>query len=167
MLGKFISKCTYKCLPFFQLLRRNKEYDSNKECKNASQSIKEYLGKAPLSIIPMPNEILYLYLSTAKKTVRFMLVAEKEGGQQPIYYINHPLTQSQQNYPVFDKLAFILKILARKFRHYFGCHTIIVFTSHSFKNGSQKLDASGRMGHISFELREFDIHFKPYPVIKG
>ncbi|KAL5810547.1 hypothetical protein ACOSQ4_027115 [Xanthoceras sorbifolium] len=40
-LGRFISKSTDKCVPFFNVLKWNKKFEWTKECERAFQELKE------------------------------------------------------------------------------------------------------------------------------
>ena len=42
-LSRFISKSTDKCVPFFNLLRGNKKFEWNQDCKQVFQGLKEPL----------------------------------------------------------------------------------------------------------------------------
>ncbi|XP_022859441.1 uncharacterized protein LOC111380181 [Olea europaea var. sylvestris] len=44
-LSRFVSKATYKYLPFFKILKARKKSKWNEECKEAFQGLKRYLGE--------------------------------------------------------------------------------------------------------------------------
>lgn len=79
VLNHFVSKCTGKCLHLFQLLKKNKEYLWSKELKSTFQSIKEYLGKAPVLTNPNLGEVLYLYLPFIEREARAIIMVDRDG----------------------------------------------------------------------------------------
>lgn len=58
---------------------------------------------------------------------------------------------------MLDNLASILIMVARKLRHYFRGYTIIVLTSHPFKNVLQKSYMLRWLDYIAIKLSEFEI----------
>lgn len=109
-------------------MKKNKEYVWDSEYEQGFQSIKDYLGKAPLLANPMVGEELYMYISFMDKVVNVVLIFDKYGKQQPVYYVSHSLTKAQQQYPSLDKAAFKIRMIGCKLRHYFGTHIIVVLT---------------------------------------
>ena len=73
-LNRFVSKATNKCLPFFNVLR--KEFEWMGECQKAFQDLKTYLIKAPLLSSSIPGEELYLYLTVSPHAVSSALIRE-------------------------------------------------------------------------------------------
>jgi hypothetical protein len=77
-----------------------------------------------------------------------MVVERKEEGKEqlvhhPVYYISEALTESKQRYPHYQKLAYAVWMTARKLRHYFAEHLIIVVTEAPLKNILTNPDATG------------------------
>jgi hypothetical protein len=68
-LNRFISKCSNKCHPFFNTIKKSKGFVWTDECKEALADLKKYMFAPPLISIPKPHEMLYLYLSTSEKAV--------------------------------------------------------------------------------------------------
>jgi hypothetical protein len=71
-LNRFISRSTDKCLPFFKILK--KAFEWNSECEEAFGKLKEYLTNPPLLSRPDEGEILYLYLAVSPSAVSLALV---------------------------------------------------------------------------------------------
>jgi hypothetical protein len=71
-LNRFISRSTDKCLPFFKILK--KAFEWNSECEEAFWKLKEYLTNPPLLSRPDEGEILYLYLAVSPSAVSSTLV---------------------------------------------------------------------------------------------
>ncbi|KAL5551148.1 hypothetical protein UlMin_001324 [Ulmus minor] len=166
-LNRFISRATDRCKPFFQALRKGKDFIWTADCEQSFQELKSYLGKPPLLSKPHEGDSLILYLAVSKGAVSSALVQEEDGVQWPIYYTSKSLLNAETRYPKIEKLALALMVAARKLRPYFQAHTIIIPTKFPLKQVFQKPEASGRLAKWSIELGEFDIQFKPRTSIKG
>ncbi|KAL5550984.1 hypothetical protein UlMin_001160 [Ulmus minor] len=166
-LNRFISRATDRCKPFFQALRKGKDFIWTADCEQSFQELKSYLGKPPLLSKPHEGDSLILYLAVSKGAVSSALVREEDGVQWPIYYTSKSLLDAETRYPEIEKLALALMVAARKLRLYFQAHTVIIPTKFPLKQVFQKPEASGRLAKWSIELREFDIQFKPRTAIKG
>ena len=166
-LNRFISRATDRCKPFFQALRKGKDFIWTADCEQSFQELKSYLGKPPLLSKPHEGDSLILYLAVSKGAVSSALVREEDGVQWPIYYTSKSLLDAETRYPEIEKLALALIVAARKLRPYFQAHTIIIPTKFPLKQVFQKPEASGRLAKWSIELSEFDIQFKPRTAIKG
>ena len=57
-LTRFISKSSERCQPFFDILKKNKEFVWNDAAEKALQDLKEYLTSPPLLSKPSPGETL-------------------------------------------------------------------------------------------------------------
>ena len=62
-LNRFISKFADRCRPFYQLLKKWKEFQWIEECEKAFQDLKEYLMQALMLSAPEPSKDLFTYLS--------------------------------------------------------------------------------------------------------
>ena len=76
-LNRFISRATYKCLPFFRILKKSFEWTD--ECQQAFVNLKVYLSSPPLLSPSTPGEELYLYLAVSQAVVSVALVREEDG----------------------------------------------------------------------------------------
>ncbi|KAL5539602.1 hypothetical protein UlMin_044178 [Ulmus minor] len=153
-LNRFISRATDRCKPFFQALRKGKDFIWTADCEQSFQELKSYLGKPPLLSKPHEGDSLILYLAVSKGVVSSALVREEDDVQWPIYYTSKSLLDAETRYPEIEKLALALMVAARKLRPYLQAHTIIIPTKFPLKQWS-------------IELGEFDIQFKPRTAIKG
>ncbi|GFY89059.1 hypothetical protein Acr_06g0009990 [Actinidia rufa] len=152
-LNRFVSKSADKCLPFFKILRKSQIFQWNEESENAFQQLKEYLGSPPLLTVPTTGEDLYVYLSISPTAVSVVLIQEEDQVQKRIYYISKVLMGAEASYPRIEKLAYALMIAARKLRHYFQAHSIIILTDQPLKQILQRPDTSGRLLKWSIELK--------------
>ena len=66
-LSRFVARATDKCHPFFQALKRGKNFVWNEKCEAAFQELKKYLGQPPLLSSPSlkrNSSSTLLFLST-------------------------------------------------------------------------------------------------------
>ena len=73
-LNRFISRATDRCKPFFQALRKGKDFIWTADCEQSFQELKSYLGKPPLLSKPHEGDSLILYLAVSKGAVSSALV---------------------------------------------------------------------------------------------
>ncbi|GFZ19883.1 hypothetical protein Acr_28g0005880 [Actinidia rufa] len=166
-LNKFVSKSADKCLPFFKILRKSQTFQWSEESENAFRQLKEYLGSPPLLSVPTADEDLYVYLSASPTAISAVLVREEGKIQKPIYYVSKTLIGAEARYPRIKKIVYALMIAARKLRHYFQAHSIVVLTDQPLKQILHRPDTSGRLLKWSIELSEFHIEYKPRTAIKA
>ncbi|KAL5541983.1 hypothetical protein UlMin_009693 [Ulmus minor] len=132
-LNRFILTATDCCKPFFQALRKGKDFIWTADCEQSLQELKSYLGKPPLLSKPHEGDSLILYLAVSKGAVSSALVREEDGVQWPIYYTSKSLLDAETRYPEIEKLALALMVAARKLRPYFQAHTVIIPTKFPLK----------------------------------
>ncbi|KAK0604330.1 hypothetical protein LWI29_014567 [Acer saccharum] len=166
-LNRFISKSFEKCLPFFNILRKNKAFEWNDDCEKALQELKNYLKSPPLLSKPKDNETLFIYLAVSDTAVSAVLVREEGSSQHPVYYVSKTLLDAETRYSRLEKLALALVMAARKLRPYFQCHSIKVLTAYPLKNILHKPELSGRLTKWAVELSEYDISFHPRSAMKS
>lgn len=75
-LTRFISKSTDKALPFFSMLRGNKNFEWGDEQSKSFIAVQEHLKTLPAISLPKIGDILYI--STSPRTVASVLLVEKE-----------------------------------------------------------------------------------------
>jgi len=90
-LNRFISRSTDKCVPFYQLLRKEKKFDWNEDYEQAFKQLKAYLSETPILAKPEEGEPVYLYTAISQTAIRGVLVREDHEGQKPIYYVSKTL----------------------------------------------------------------------------
>ncbi|KAL5541056.1 hypothetical protein UlMin_042629 [Ulmus minor] len=78
-LNRFISRATDRCKPFFQALRKGKDFIWTADCEQSFQELKSYLGKPPLLSKPHEGDSLILYLAVSKGAISSALVREEDG----------------------------------------------------------------------------------------
>ena len=87
--------------------------------------------------------------------------------QRPVYFISEVFSDSKQRYPHYQKLAYGVFFAARKLRHYFHGHTIMVVSKAPLKDIINNADATGRVAKWGIELAAFDIQYKSRTAIKS
>jgi diketogulonate reductase-like aldo/keto reductase len=63
--------------------------------------------------------------------------------QRPVYYLSEVLTLSKQNYPHYQKVAYSVYMAAKKLKHYFEEHPIMVVSTTPL---SEIIRVQGRVG---------------------
>lgn len=102
-----------------------------------------------------------MYLAAAPETVSFVLLAERENAQMPIYFVSKVLQGPEINYPIMEKMVLALIHAAQRLRRYFHAHPIAIITDQPIKNILSKPENSGRLAKWAVELGEHEIEFRP------
>jgi hypothetical protein len=156
-LSRFISRLGEKGIPFYKLLKKVDKFQWTTEAKEALEALKKFLTTPPVLKPPrraMPNqptEDLLLYISYTTHVVSTELVVEQtpEGQTYPVqhlvYFISEVLGPSKMKYPQVQKLLYAVLLTARKLRHYFDNHKVIVVTGFPIGDILHNKEAIGRI----------------------
>jgi hypothetical protein len=87
--------------------------------------------------------------------------------QRPVYYLSEVLTLSKQNYPHYQKIAYGMYMAAKKLKHYFEEHPIMVVSTTPLSEIIRCKDALGRVAKWVIELAAHTIQYKPRTTIKS
>ncbi|CAJ2673582.1 unnamed protein product [Trifolium pratense] len=166
-LSRFVAKSAQHALPLFKLLRKEAAFEWTDECEQALQHLKKALSEPPVLSRPDVEEVLYIYLSVASEAVSAALVRETTQGQKPVYFTSKALQGPELRYTQIEKVALALINAARRLRHYFLAHTIVVRTDQPIKSLLGRPDMAGRMLKWSLELSEFDIRYESRKALKS
>ncbi|GFS36300.1 hypothetical protein Acr_00g0045200 [Actinidia rufa] len=71
-LNRFVFKSADKCLPFFEILRKNQAFQWTDEFEEALQQLKEYLGSPPLLTVPTIDQTLKQILQRPNTSGRIL-----------------------------------------------------------------------------------------------
>ncbi|KAL0281764.1 UNVERIFIED_CONTAM: Retrovirus-related Pol polyprotein from transposon opus [Sesamum radiatum] len=99
--------------------------------------------------------------------VSAVLTREEARGHQPVYYVSKTLQGAEERYPPIEKLAFSLVEAARKLRHYFQLHPVVVLTNYPLKQVLAEPNILGRIVKWAVELSEHGIECRPGPANKA
>ncbi|CAJ2652108.1 unnamed protein product [Trifolium pratense] len=166
-LSRFVSKSAQHALPFFKLLKKEAVFEWTDECEQALQHLKKALSEPPVLSRPNNEEVLYLYLSVASEAVSAALIRETNEGQKPVYFTSKALQGPELRYQQIEKIALALVYAARRLRHYFLAHIVVVRTDQPIKSLLGRPDMAGRMLKWSLELSEFDIRYENRKALKA
>ena len=166
-LNRFISKSVEKFQPFFDQIKKGKNFSWSKESDQAFERLKKYLSAPPLLFSPREGEPLYIYLAATDKAVSAAIIRDDSGEQRPVYYTSKTMNGAEIRYLPLEKSAFALFITAKKLPYYFQAHTMIVLTSLPLKALFRSLDFSGRISKWGAQLGAYDVRYKPRTAIKG
>ena len=167
VLNRFISRSAEKCRPFFDLIKKGKNFHWGDQSDQAFERLKAYLVAAPFLSTPVNGESLYIYLAVFEHAVSAAIVREDYSIQKPVYYTSKTLDGAESRYLPLEKLAFALVCSAKKLPHYFQAHTIVVLTEQPLKAVLRNADFSGRISKWGAQLGAYDINYRPRTSIKG
>jgi hypothetical protein len=176
-LSRFISRLGEKGLPFYKLLKKVDKFQWTSEAQEALDALKKFLTTPPVLKPPrratptQPAKDLLFYISCTTHVVSTALVVERaeEGHaypvQHPVYFISEVLGPSKNKYPQVQKLLYAVLLTARKLRHYFDDHKVIVVIGFPIGNILHNKEAIGRIAKWACELGSHDIEFRPRTAI--
>jgi hypothetical protein len=101
---------------------------------------------------------MLLYIAGTLRVIGVVIMVEctEEGKelpvQRPVYYLSEVLTLSKQNYPHYQKVAYGVYMVARKLKHYFEEHPIMVVSTTPLLEILGCKDAMGRVAKWAIEL---------------
>ncbi|XP_056691954.1 uncharacterized protein [Spinacia oleracea] len=166
-LNRFISRSSDKCRLFYDVLRKNKGFNWSDDHETALQNLKKYMMSPPLPSKAKEGEVLQLYLAVSSAAVSAVLAREDEAQQLPIYYISKSLLETETRYSSLEKLVLALVTAAKKLRHYFETHQIVVMTNYPIKSVMRRPELTGRMEKWTMALGSFDIKYQPRTAVKS
>lgn len=82
-LSRFLSKSADRALPFFQAMKKGRNFEWTEECQKNFDELKQYLSSPPLLSKPKEGEVLYLYLAASQYAVSSVLIRE-EGDRKSV-----------------------------------------------------------------------------------
>ena len=110
---------------------------------------------------PDPKDPLLLYTSASQTAVSAVFVLERTvEGQLPVYFVSEALSGSKLFYSEIEKITYAVVMSARKLRHYFEGHRIIVVTNQPLHDLFHNREASDRISKWASELSEYVVDFE-------
>ncbi|XP_025640864.1 uncharacterized protein [Arachis hypogaea] len=166
-LSRFLPAVANRSYHFFQTFSKGRKFNWTDECENAFTELKQHLTSPPILQRPETGNPLYLYLSVSNHAISSVLVTETGRKQNPVYFISRVLQPTETRYLKIEQLALALITTARRLRHYFQSHTIIVRTNQPLRQILTRPELAGRLIKWSVELSEFDIQYEPRKTLKS
>jgi hypothetical protein len=140
-LSTFVARLGEKSLPFYALMKKlDKKIEWMEEADQAFAHLKKVLSTPPVLVAPREKETLLLHIAATYQVVSTVLIVERSeegkthGVQRSVYFLSEVLSPSKQRYPYYQKLSYIVFMIARKFRHYFVVHPVIVVNEAPLSN---------------------------------
>ena len=127
-LNRFISRSADRCMPFFLLLYKWKEFELTDECVVAFQQLKQYLSRPSIMSSPVVDEVFFAYIAVVFYAVSFVLIRVDNGIQRPIYYVSKSLNEVEMRYLPLENAILVVVHVTRKLLHYFQAHTVVILT---------------------------------------
>jgi ribonuclease HI len=171
-LSRFVSRLGEKAMLMYQLMKKTDHFVWTQRADDAFNYLKRALSTTPILSAPAPRETMLLYVATTPRVISIVIVVEctKEGKelpvQRPVYYLSEVLTLSKQNYPHYRNVAYSVYMAAKKLKHYFEEHPIMVVSATPLSKIIGCKDASGRVAKWAIELAAHTIQYKPRTMIK-
>ncbi|GJW26910.1 reverse transcriptase domain-containing protein [Tanacetum coccineum] len=169
-LNRFLSKSAEKSLPFFKTLKKctkKSDFQWTQEAEAAFKQMKKLIAELPMLTAPKEKEELIVYLAATKEAISAVLMTDREGKQVPVYFVSRALRGPEINYTPMEKLVLALLSASKRLKRYFQAHTIVVITDQPIKQLLSSSEISGRMLKWKFELKGYDIQYRPRTAIKG
>lgn len=74
-----------------------------------------------------------------------VLVANREDGQHPVYFVSHAFQGAESKYSQIEKMVYALVMASRKLKPYFQAHPIKVLTGQPLRKVIENRNHSSRM----------------------
>ncbi|GJX55759.1 reverse transcriptase domain-containing protein [Tanacetum coccineum] len=94
-------------------------------------------------------------------------MTDREGKQILVYFVSRTLRGPEVNYTPMEKLVLALPSARKWLKRYFQAHTVVVITDQPIKQLLSSSKISERMLKWKFELKGYDIQYRPRTAIKG
>src|SRR3954467_7297485 len=116
-LSRFVCRLGEKALPLYQLMKKSDKFIWTPQVDNAFHELKKMLVIPPILASPLSKESMLLYIAATNRVVSAVIVVERieddKSVQRTVYYLSEVLSASKQNYPHYQKMAYVLEICPR------------------------------------------------------
>jgi hypothetical protein len=173
LLSRFVSRLGEKAMPLYQLMKKMDHFVWSQRADESFKDLKRALSTAPILAVLASWEPMLLYIAATLQVVSIVIVVEhaEEGKELPVqrlvYYLSEVLTLSKQNYPHYQKVTYVMYMAAKKLKHYFEEHPIMVVSTTPLSEIIGCKDATGRVAKWAIELAAHTIQYKPRTTIKS
>jgi hypothetical protein len=157
-LSRFVSRLGEKGMPLYQLMKKIDHFVWSQRADDAFNDLKQALSTAPILAASAPRDPMLLYIAATPRVIGVVIMVERaeEGKelpiQRPVYYLSEVLTLSKQNYPHYQKVAYGMYMVAKKLKHYFEEHPIMVVSTTPLSEIIGCKDTLGRVAKWAIEL---------------
>ncbi|XP_016164354.1 uncharacterized protein LOC107606856 [Arachis ipaensis] len=166
-LSRFLPAVANRSYHFFQIISKNKKFAWTEECEKSFVELKQLLASPPILQRPETGKPLHLYLSVSNHAISSVLVVETGKMQSPVYFISRVLQPTETRYLRIEQPVLALVTTARRLRHYFQSHTIIVRTDQPLRQILTRPEFARRLIKWSIELSKFDIQYQSRKTLKS
>jgi len=170
-LNRLIPYSADRSLAFFKVIRNANKFEWGLEQSEALQALKNHLQNMVKMTSSDPKDVLLLYIAASYSAVSAALVLEREvegkKKQLPVYFVSEALAGTKLLYSDLEKITYAVIMSARKLRHYFEAHKIVVVTDQPLHDLFSNREASVRIAKWASELSEFYIDFERRTAIKS
>ena len=143
-----------------QLLRKDaskNQFMWTSECETSFETLKSNLVSAPILALPCFVEPFKLYTDASDFAVGCVLEQVQGGKSRVIAYTNQVLTPSKQKWSAFQREAFALLWVSRKFRPFILAGKVTFITNHAPLTYLRKKDSIPEKVQAYFlDLEQYD-----------
>ncbi|XP_020202767.1 uncharacterized protein LOC109788450 [Cajanus cajan] len=144
-LACFLPCMAERARPIMSLLKKARKGQWTEECESSFQDFKKRLAAPPLLAKPNPLLEMIVYISVSDKAISTVLVQEQTE-QIQIYFISRVLQETEPRYQHLEKTVLALVHTARRLRHFFQSHKVVVRTDCPIVKVLRKPELAGQMG---------------------
>ncbi|KAL0405634.1 UNVERIFIED_CONTAM: hypothetical protein Slati_3877300 [Sesamum latifolium] len=106
-------------------MKKEVPFEWDEACDKAFKSIKSYLMKLPVLVVPVHERPLILYVASQEHSIGILLAQKNdEGNENALYYLSRTMTPNELKYSSIEKLCLALIFAIQKLKHYFQSHSI-------------------------------------------
>jgi hypothetical protein len=130
---RFISGFAEMARPLHELTKKDKIWNWTNECQTVFETLKERFSTAPVLTMPDTTKPFILETDASKWAIGATLLQKQEDGQlHPCGYLSHALTQTEQNWQIYDRELYAIIYALDKWKYLLlgGEHTLTIHCDH-------------------------------------
>ncbi|XP_027345697.1 uncharacterized protein LOC113857730 [Abrus precatorius] len=132
-LARFLPIMVERSWPFIDLLKKSQKFSWSDECEEAFLQYKIMLATSHILTKPKPEQDMIVYLVVSDNAISSVLLQETPE-PVPVYFISRTLQILETRYQLMEKVVLALIHTARRLRHYFQSHQVVVRTNYRSLN---------------------------------
>ena len=155
---RYIRDFSKKCLPLFQLLKKDVKYTWTDDCQSAFKQLKHDLVSFPVLRPPDFSRVFYIYTDASHLAVGAILSQfDDNGDEYVIEYGSSPIQKAAISWSTTEKECYAIIYAIKQFRYYVHGRKFVVVTDHIALKWLLGLkDPSGRLARWSAFMQQFD-----------